>query len=268
MIDEVTSRVLASVGSADRVDPIVLRFLLCRYGATGRDDLHDALGPALARALDQYAGDTAMGRRAEWLQLFAQAATISDDERVIDAAGELLAALIRCWRSAATIAEAAEAIDACLAAASVTGSRDRIAGAIEELERVVGPAYSPGEGLLDRRGGFRVVDQIYAALALLKAYEVSGRLPYSMLAEELMQTAQRQPWDACGVVASCDAARVFCRLASLHADAEYVAAAVISPNADYRGDAERILTRQPPRALDDPRDAAAYGLALSEWLVE
>jgi hypothetical protein len=89
-----------------------------------------------------------------------------------------------------------------------------------------------------------------------------------MLAEELMQTAQRQGWEPCGVIASCDAARVFCRLATLHSDDDYVAAAVVAPHADYRADAERILERQAPRALDDPRDAAAYGLALAEWLVQ
>jgi hypothetical protein len=268
MIDEVTSRVLASVDTAVRVDPIALRFLLCRYLATGRDDLHDALGPALARALAEHAGDAAMSRRAEWLRLFAQAATISDDERVSEAAGELLVGLTRCWRSAATIAEAADAIEACLTATGMAGSRDTIASAIEELERIVGAAYSPGDGLLDRGGAFHLTDQIYAASALLKAYGISARLPYSMLAEELMQTAQRQAWDGCGIIASCDAARVFCQLASLHRDAEYVAAAVVAPHADYRGDAERILTRQSARALEDPRAAAAYGLALCEWLVE
>jgi uncharacterized protein YyaL (SSP411 family) len=268
MIDQVTSRLLETIGRGDRDDPIVLRFFLRRFRATGRDDLRDALEPALARALDQHAGDVAMRRRAEWLTLFAEAATVSDDERMREAAGELLAAVSRCWRSATTIVEAAVALDACLGAACIVDNRAAIAAAIDELERVVGPAYSPGEGLLDPTGAFDPADQIYAASALLTAYEISARLPYSMLAEELMQTAQRQGWEPCGVIVSCDAARVLCRLASLHGDDDYVAAAVIAPHADYRADAERILTRQAPRALDDPRDAAAYGLALSEWLVQ
>ena len=268
MIDQVTARLLDAIGRGDRDDPIVLRFLLRRFRATGRDDLRDGLGPALARALDQHGGDVAMQRRAEWLTLFAEAAAVSDDERMHEAVGELLEVVSRCWRSAATMAEAAAALDACLSAGSVVDNRGAIAAAIDELERVVGPAYSPGEGLLDPSGAFELTDQIYAASALLTAYEISARLPYSMLAEELMQTAQRQGWEACGVIASCDAARVFCRLASLHGDDEYIAAAVVAPHAAYRADAERILTRQAPRALDDPRDAAAYGLALSEWLVQ
>ena len=268
MIDQVTARLLEAIGRGDREDPIVLRFLLRRFRTTGRDDLRDGLGPALARALDQHAGDVAIRRRAEWLTLFAEAATVSDDECMREAAGELLAAISRCWRSATTTAEAAAVLEACLGAACVVDNRGAIAAAIDELERVVGPAYSPGEGLLDRSGAFELADQIYAASALLTAYEISARLPYSMLAEELMQTSQRQGWDACGVIASCDAARVFCRLASLHSDDDYVAAAVVAPHADYRADAERILTRQAQLALDDPRDAAVYGLALSEWLVE
>ncbi|PYR05806.1 MAG: hypothetical protein DMG00_20710, partial [Acidobacteria bacterium] len=71
MIDEVTARLLEAIGRGDRDDPIVLRFLLRRFRATGRDDLRDALGPALARALDQHAGAVAMQRRAERLTLFA-----------------------------------------------------------------------------------------------------------------------------------------------------------------------------------------------------
>ena len=98
MIDEVTARLLEAIGRGDRDDPIVLRFLLRRFRATGRDDLRDALGPALARALDQHAGDVAMQRRAEWLTLFAEAATVSDDERMRETAGDLLAAVSRCWR--------------------------------------------------------------------------------------------------------------------------------------------------------------------------
>jgi len=63
---------------------------------------------------------------------------------------------------------------------------------------------------------------------------------------------------------SCEAVRVLCRLAALHDDAAYRAAAVIKPGTDYRAEAERILTHA-STWLDDPRvDAARYGLALDE----
>ena len=37
MIDEVTARLLEAIGRGDRYDPIVLRFLLRRFRATGRE---------------------------------------------------------------------------------------------------------------------------------------------------------------------------------------------------------------------------------------
>jgi uncharacterized protein YyaL (SSP411 family) len=95
------------------------------------------------------------------------------------------------------------------------------------------------------------------SFALLTAYDVSGRLPYSMLAEELVQFARRTLWDdaaACftdtqldaveSCFLNCDAARVLCGLAALHADDGYRAAAVIKPEAAYLDDAARILSTE------------------------
>jgi hypothetical protein len=88
-----------------------------------------------------------------------------------------------------------------------------------------------------------------------------------MLAEELMQIARRRLADEGDFVTCCDAARVLCRLAALHDAAEYRAAAIIAPDADYRGDAARLLELQSARVAAAPvADAALYGVALRELL--
>ncbi len=73
--------------------------------------------------------------------------------------------------------------------------------AIDQLERVVGGSYRPGEGLVRDLDGVRargsVDDHVRGASALLTAFEITGRLPYSMLAEELIAVAGRaRPSDA------------------------------------------------------------------------
>ena len=68
-------------------------------------------------------------------------------------------------------------------------------------------------------------------------------------------------------VTNCEAACVLSRLAALHRDDEYRAAAVLAVDADYRGDAARILAAQSTRVVDaPPAHAAAYGLALLDLL--
>ena len=105
------------------------------------------------------------------------------------------------------------------------------------------------------------------ASALLTAFEHSGRLPYSMLAEELMQPVRRDPASVVGVGAACETARVLCRLAALHGDPRYRGAAIVAEDADYRSDAARILMAQFAPALEGELDeGAAYGVALGEWL--
>jgi hypothetical protein len=97
---------------------------------------------------------------------------------------------------------------------------------------------------------------------LLTAYGLSGRLPYSMLAEELVHQANRMA--APDFVTACLAARVLCRLAALHADPEYRARAVVTPHADYGRDAARLLSA----AAGDPAARGSgrgiYALALLE----
>jgi hypothetical protein len=263
-IENVTATVLERAARGDALSPAALTFLVRRYRATGQQDVCDVLGNALAVALERHGDDRGTAERAEWLRAFTEALTVSDDARLADAARSLIALLASEWPaggverpgpSTTRVAQAAAAVDACLFASPLVDPKDVIPRAIDELERVVAAAYRPGEDIGD------LSDSVHAASALLTAFELTGRLPYSMLAEELTQTV-RTPDD---FATCCEAARVLCRLARLHDDAEYRGAAVIKPGADYRADAERILARASTR-LDDPAvDPARYGLALDEW---
>jgi hypothetical protein len=66
--------------------------------------------------------------------------------------------------------------------------------------------------------------------------------------------------------ADCAAVRVLCRLAALHDNAEYRAAAVIAPDADYRADAARMLLSQERAEAGRLSDAACYAIAMDEFI--
>ena len=151
------------------------------------------------------------------------------------------------------------AVDACLRAADV-GRRSRR------------PADRGGDrrARTDRRrqptsraqGSRDYADHVRAAAALLTAFDITGRLPYAMLAEELMQRVG-------GVVSAgrdfamrvrsgraCSAVWPRCTTTM-----SIVRRAVIAPNADYRADASRMLA-PPCRRARARDDAPIYGLAL------
>ena len=273
-LDLLAAQLVDAVARDEPLGATALTFLLRHYLATGRDGLGDAVGMALAGALPRGAAEENVTARAEWLTLFAEATALSDDERLLAAAGGLLTGLREEWPSAMQVADAAASVDACLRAADVAGlvdPQDLVPAAIDQLERIVGGAYQPGGGMAATiHGGAHVrgsaADQVRSAAALLTAFERSARLPYSMLAEELIQPARR---DAAGgdALIACETARVLCRLAALHADDQYRGAAVVAPDADYRADADRMLSALAERALAGGLDAAAaYGLAVGEWL--
>lgn len=248
-LDTIVARVSDAVAASDAVDPIAVRFLLSQYAASAREDLSTIVGEALGRALQQH--DACDGRdRVEWLQLFVDAAVWSEDERLRAAVASLLGA---------ADARAPDAIEAALRASMTVGDGARLAAAVDELERLVGRGYEPGDGVAS-------IDQFAVASALLTAFDVTGRLPYAMLAEELVQTAQRRGDAFFDTASACRAARVLCRLAALHADADYRDAAVVAPGADYGGDGARLLAEYAPHALATTREAALYGLALAHWL--
>lgn len=272
-IERTTEVVLRAIDRDDALSAPALTFMLRRYAATERDDIRDRLEPALTRAVEQ---PSPVGAdRAPWLMLFAQAATASPDERLRAAAVKLMASLRKDWGHETDVANTAAAIDACLVASGVCEARDVVADAIDELERIIGLNYRPGEGVLPGR----LVVQVRAATALLTAFGLTARLPYSMLADELVQFARRTMWDGdrggfyddgrCRdkpFVTNCEAARVLCRLQTLYRDNEYRTVAVTASDADYGRDAELTLNALDSSAQEDATMAAEYGLALDEWL--
>jgi len=153
-------------------------------------------------------------------------------------------------------------IGACLLAIGWPGLDAVAAPAIDRLEQIVAAIYRPG----DVSGA--PADQVRTASTLLIAYGVSGRLPYSMLAEELMQNVQRtggaELASPRGFDAACARARVLCGLAALHEDPNYRAAAVIAPGVDHRAAARDLLAAQASEALRRGAAAAIYGIALLE----
>jgi uncharacterized protein len=114
--------------------------------------------------------------------------------------------------------------------------------ALESLERVIVPAYKPGEGVahVGEANGAAVrgllTDQIHVVSSLIWAHAATGQLPYSMLAAEVLQFAIRTMWDeSAGAFrdrigaddpfvpfeVNCHAACVLDRLSVLTGDAAY-----------------------------------------------
>ena len=275
---------VAALERGEPVDPWSLTFLLRCYGATDRADIRDALEPGLAQALQRQALAQSVAERAAWLVLMSDALVLSPDERLLDSATGLVTMLRHGWGDSSDVVSGAASVDACLRASRSLDPGAIVQDAIDELERIVAAAYRPGAGLAPHGPGRVAVPGglgAYVALsfALLTAYDVSGRLPYSMLAEELMQFARRTLWDEAearftdaqldrveSCFLNCDAARVLCGLAALHSDGGYRAAAVITPEAAYLDDAARILRAHERASRETSECRGAFGLALQEWV--
>jgi hypothetical protein len=283
-LQRIADRVVDAIARDSSISADALTFLLRRYRATDAAPLRAALEPALARGLELRKTATTCRERAAWLGLFTEAAAMSDDERLRDAIADLVPSLRREWSACRIVGDLATTIDACLNVIPVFDPRDLASKAIDELEHMIAAAYRPGDGLAHdlntpEHGRGQLADQLRTASALLSAYVLTWRLPYGMLAEELVQFARRTLWDdrraafraaseedgeAFGL--NCEAVRVLCRLAALHHDDDYRHVAVVAVNADYRSDAQRILMGQAPGAHErDLADTAAYGLALAEF---
>jgi uncharacterized protein YyaL (SSP411 family) len=281
-LDDLTDGVLGAAIDGN-ADPVVLTFLLRRYRATGREDLTDVLGPALARGVETARAAVTPAERAHWLEAFVTAAPLSSDPRMLAAIEDLVTALRAEWKRGDRVAELLTSVDACLQATTAFEAPGLVPAAIDELERVIAATYRPGYGLASVVGGSdaparRLTDQIAGASALVTACVGTARLPYGMLAEELIQFARRTFWDAdagafadsaeppAAFAANCAAARALCRLARLLDDKDYRSGAVVTPDADYRGDASRILSSQLDAARAAAARAAPYALALDDWL--
>jgi hypothetical protein len=265
-IDWIERQLLRAIESGDRVTPSALLFLLRRYPASPRRDLAARLEVALAVALQEQANAASTLDRAAWLMMFADAAQLSSDERIADVMVSLVDRLSADWTMDSDVERAAASIEACLRAADLVDRPVVVTRAVDELERIVSIAYKPGHTVGGAAAGVRL------ASALLIAFAASGRLPYAMLAEELIQTTRRTAWDGdagrflATFEVNCEAVRVLSRLTTLHANVEYQRVAVLAPNAGYDRDADRILCALRPQLEAGAGDCALYGLALIERL--
>ena len=258
-VEDVTTGVLDALRRGEAPTPDALRLLLRAYAATGRDDVREAIEPALAHALE-LAADSSSAAVARWLMLFVEAAEASDDARLREAASNLASKMPMNWQGAQPIAVSAESVDAYLRALPLLAGVS-VQPPIDELERLIAVAYEPGTGMAGA-----IEQEINVAAALLTAFAVTARLPYAMLAEELLGHARPGLVSSASVPFStaCAAAATLSRMGALHQLPEYRTAAVIAPDADYAGDAAGILERLAVDAHTHGLDAAAYGLAAGE----
>ena len=233
-IDWAVDGTLRSLAGGTSPSAAVVMLLMRAYALYGREDVRGALEDALARGLESVNGEPHPAERCEWLRVFDQAASLSNDERL------------------------AETL------------RSSLARAVEGLERLVGSKYEPGEGLQGEGLG----EHLRQALALLAAFEITGRLPYSMLADELAEVIRRRWWDGERATfgddfeSDCRATQLLCRLAALHEDASYQQMVNVAGQVPYRGDAERLVASIESRYRDHDHGTAAValGLALIDWL--
>ena len=228
-IDWVRDTVLADDRAS--VAPETVLFLLREYVSGGADAVRDAAEQGLTHGLDAGITDTDPCRRIQWLRVLAEAAAISDDERLKEHVAEALPS------------------------------------AVDALETRVRRAYEPGEGLLDEPCGA----QLRCGSALLAAFDLSGRLPYAMLAEELLQQARTRWWDDdrasyhTDFADNCAALSVLCGLVRLHADSAYRAVAVLAPGSRCADDARRLAAVLIQLSVEHPQGAGPFGCALLEW---
>jgi hypothetical protein len=276
-LESLTEAVLQAIGRGEDIPHAAVALLLRRYASTGGAGVQEAAEQALTRVLDEIPA----GRHdtPEWLIVLTEAAALSADERLAHAVARVGAVLRSTWPSRGPVGPAMRTVEACLRAAPLVPSNTRslLAEGVDELERLVGATYVPGEGLsssIGRVEGPRgtLEDQASGAGALLAATGATGRLSYGMLAEELAQFACRQWWDDTlggfrgDFLANCQATRVLCQLAVLRADGGYLQAALVAPHADYPARARRALDTLAQEAPRHGIGAANYGLALLDWL--
>jgi hypothetical protein len=292
-LEWLTDRVVDSVGDAlargETIAAGALQLLLRRYSTGARADLAEPLGAAVAREIDRQAQYGCAEDCEGWVALFSEAAAISDDPRLARAAADLVEGLRARWSRPVTnvtnvknvenveaVDQVMRSVEACLLAVNVPAARELVAEAIDALERVVAGAYRPGQGVAHEiakttfvRGGLS--DHVRSASTLLTAYMLTARLPYAMLADELMQSVLRTPPGEpegrdVPFALRCELARVFCRLAALHRDEEYRQKAVLAVDEDYAADAALTLAALASSVRERGVEAAPFGLALDEWL--
>lgn len=191
---------------------------------------------------------------------------VGPTEAAIVAALDALAAERDPWRRVSWLRALDEA-SGCLDSPGLAEQLRRdLPDAVDAVEAAVRRQYEPGLGLVDGSPAA----QARAALALLDAFDLTGRLPYAMLAEELVAAARSQAGSdgpGGGTAAErCACARALCRVAVLRRDPEYVARSVPVPAVSAGSAAARLLHGVDLGRLDLETDGPAYALALAEWL--
>lgn len=225
------ARAIVLARGPSEVTPDALRFLLRDYVVSADPAARDLVEQGLTTALAAAHADPDARRQLCWLRVLTDAALLSDDERV-----------------SAAVAKA-------------------LPSAVDALEAFVRRTYEPGEGLI----GVAADAQLRWSAALLDAFDLSGRLPYAMMADELLHYARARWWRQAeemydvDFAANCHALRALCRLASLHADPDYRASAVLPPRSSCSADARALSERLVARAHEHPECAAEFGGALLDW---
>ncbi|MGE3956573.1 MAG: hypothetical protein AB7H96_07625 [Vicinamibacterales bacterium] len=214
----------------DEFGPSAVRFLLHECTHLQDAALRDATEQGLTHALGWARHDPDTWRRIEWIRLLDLASVLSDDDRLRQAS---------------------------------TGA---LPDAVDALEHAVRSRYEPGDGLMGRSP----LEHLRCASALLAAFDLTGRLPYSMLAEELLRAARHQTWDPRtgsfdSVASTSVGLSVSCHLARLHADADYAARVPAAPGTDERTLARQMSAFVAAHASTCPDTAGEVGLALVEW---
>ncbi len=205
----------------------VVHFLVRRYPEAPSATLHAAIECALGAALPAFDAEHDIVRRFRWLAAFTDASAMAADDAL------------------QVIVE------------------EQLPLAVDALETLMRRVYEPGEGAVDQ-GCDR---QIEIALSLCVAFDLTGRLPYAMLAEELLQTALRTQWShAAGLfpvtaAANGRAAQLCYRLAALHRDPDYASRAVVAPNARYADVGATVLQAVRAEVGQQSEAIAEYGLA-------
>jgi hypothetical protein len=231
-----------------------------------------ALAEGFARARDAVSLD----EQAAWIDVLVNAAPVCDDARIPEIVDALLNRQRRSWGPTEGLLVKARSISACLRATHLVADQAGAGitrDAVDELERVVDRAYDPGNGLTPAD----VHDQLAFGLTLIDAYHATGRLPYAMLAEELLQVSRRTGWNAAtrafgelfddrSFLVNCDAACLLSAVARLHDDGDYQKAAVIAPGCDYWDDAACVMGALTEACESQPLALAArFGVVLIEF---
>jgi uncharacterized protein YyaL (SSP411 family) len=205
--------------------------MLHAYVLHGFPAARSAAELGLTRALEAVHADDDACTRMRWVRVLAEAAAVSDDERL----GQVVL--------------------------------QSVPSVIAAIESHIQDVYEPGEGLVNAS----CREELDCADALMAAFEMSGRIQYAMLAEELLQHVRRHWWNeidgrfdadlATNAVALHDLVHVL----MVQRDSGYLARVTPMPDLHYAPDARRLSVAVGAGSGRVPEAAAEIGMALAEW---